>query len=413
MSSPLQRIRVRKYRSFRDETTLELRRITLLFGWNNGGKSALARLLPLIAESFGGKGPRALPPGLNVRSPALRGAGFRQLVWSGAPYNEEHVLEVELEGPDLGLHVAMGWFSDWGLPVIERFAAHHGGSRIEAEWVRRREERHTEARSYRNVDTSITALAFDGLLATSPPQPLPWLKTLNEVLVDAAQRVSWLGSVRVGPTRDFRVDVPPGFLYDNGSEAAHLVFSDDTLLEHVSTFYERLTSLALRRVSLDEHRAALALARGSFTVDFADTGEGLQQLFAVIVGLEQLRSGASSHLVVEEPDSHLHPEAQTQLAVRVVEALSDNPEAHVLLETHSEVLLTAIQSEVAAGRIAPQDVACYWVEQDAEGVSRASLVELDDEGRFLGNEFLAGFHQLGELRHRLLAERKGRGQRAR
>lgn len=412
MSTPLQRIRVRKYRGFRDETTLELRRVTLLFGWNNGGKSALARLLPLVAESLGGSGPRALPPGFNLDSPVLRGAGFRQLVWSGPPDNESHVLEVGLEGTDLGVHFAMGWSTDWALPVIERFAATHGTSSLDVEWVRRRDERHSLARSYGAVESHLQ-LAFDGLLARSPTPPFAWLEGMNAALIGMMRNVSWLGSVRVGPTREFRVDVSPGYLRDDGSKADLLVFADDALLERVSSFYERLTGLALRRVTFDEHRAALSLGRGSFSVDFPDTGEGLQQLFAVIVGLEQLRDGAAGHLVVEEPDSHLHPEAQEQLAARVAEIVSTNPNARVLLETHSEVLLTSIQAEVAAGRLAPDDVACYWVEQDGEGVSRALLVELDEEGRFLGNEFLAGFHQLGDLRRRLLAERKGREHRAR
>lgn len=407
MSSPLQRIRVRKYRGFRDETTLELRRVTLLFGWNNGGKSALARILPLVAESLGGSGPRALPPGFNLDSPVLRGAGFRQLVWSGPPDNENHVLEVELASAELQLHVAIGWSTDWRVPVIERFSATHGTSRLDAEWAPRRDERDSPMRSY-DTGGAIVPLAFDGLLASSRSQLLAWLNSMNAALVEMMRNVSWLGSVRVGPTREFRVDVSPGYLHDDGSKADLLVFADDALLERVSSFYERLTGLALRRVTFDEHRAALSLGRGNFSVDFPDTGEGLQQLFAVIVGLEQLRDGAAGHLVVEEPDSHLHPEAQEQLAARVAEVVSANPNARVLLETHSEVLLTAIQAEVAAGRLTPADVACYWVEQDGDGVSRASLVELDDEGRFLGNEFLAGFHQLGDLRRRLLAERKGR-----
>ena len=39
------------YRAFSRPTELELRPLTLLYGWNSAGKSALLRLLPLLAHS--------------------------------------------------------------------------------------------------------------------------------------------------------------------------------------------------------------------------------------------------------------------------------------------------------------------------------------------------------------------------
>jgi predicted ATPase len=66
---------VANYRSFLRPTTIELRPLTLLFGYNNSGKSALLRVLPLLADSVGT--PRGAP--LNLDSAAVRGASFRDL----------------------------------------------------------------------------------------------------------------------------------------------------------------------------------------------------------------------------------------------------------------------------------------------------------------------------------------------
>ncbi|MEO1268585.1 MAG: hypothetical protein AAFX99_10835, partial [Myxococcota bacterium] len=86
-TSPLlpRAIRVTRFRSFRRETYLELRPLTLLYGDNNSGKSALLRVLPLLAGSIqGAHGP--LDP--NSGSVADQ-TSFANLVWHGAQDEED------------------------------------------------------------------------------------------------------------------------------------------------------------------------------------------------------------------------------------------------------------------------------------------------------------------------------------
>ena len=47
----LARFSVENYRAFVDRASLELRPLTLLFGYNSAGKSALLRFLPIIGAS--------------------------------------------------------------------------------------------------------------------------------------------------------------------------------------------------------------------------------------------------------------------------------------------------------------------------------------------------------------------------
>ena len=63
-------LHVRNYRSFPGPQQVELRPLTLFYGGNSSGKSALVRLLPLLADSVGSEdgGP------LNLSSPAARDA---------------------------------------------------------------------------------------------------------------------------------------------------------------------------------------------------------------------------------------------------------------------------------------------------------------------------------------------------
>ena len=67
---------VENYRSFVDKTTIELRPLTLLFGYNSAGKSAALRMLPLAAASTA----PGQPSPLALDSDAARGASFRDLL---------------------------------------------------------------------------------------------------------------------------------------------------------------------------------------------------------------------------------------------------------------------------------------------------------------------------------------------
>jgi len=73
----LRALTVHNYRSFARPTRVELRPLTLVFGRNSAGKSALLRALPLLAESFA-KG-RTLNP-LAIEAEAARQASFRDLL---------------------------------------------------------------------------------------------------------------------------------------------------------------------------------------------------------------------------------------------------------------------------------------------------------------------------------------------
>ena len=69
-------VSVENYRSFVDHTNIELRPLTLLFGYNSAGKSAALRVLPIVAASTG---PNQSVP-LALDSEAARGASFKDLL---------------------------------------------------------------------------------------------------------------------------------------------------------------------------------------------------------------------------------------------------------------------------------------------------------------------------------------------
>ncbi|MGY4465680.1 hypothetical protein ACVWWK_001362 [Bradyrhizobium sp. LB9.1b] len=75
MSPTLSGYSAENYKAFAEAASLEIRPLTLLFGFNSSGKSALLRLLPLIRDSVLSDGKRPLA----LTSKAARGASFDDL----------------------------------------------------------------------------------------------------------------------------------------------------------------------------------------------------------------------------------------------------------------------------------------------------------------------------------------------
>jgi AAA domain, putative AbiEii toxin, Type IV TA system/AAA ATPase domain/Protein of unknown function (DUF3696) len=113
-------------------------------------------------------------------------------------------------------------------------------------------------------------------------------------------------------------------------------------------------------------------------LNIADVGFGVSQVLTVLVAL---RAADSSQLVyLEEPEIHLHPRAQTKLADILAGAAKRG--VRVVAETHSSLLLRAIQTLVAKGDLDPELVRLHWFTRDVEGVTQVSSTKLDANGAF-------------------------------
>jgi energy-coupling factor transporter ATP-binding protein EcfA2 len=87
-------------------------------------------------------------------------------------------------------------------------------------------------------------------------------------------------------------------------------------------------------------------------------GVGASQLLPVVA----LVLGAPSQalILLEQPELHLHPKVQSRLADFFVLARSD---VRLVIETHSEYLLTRLRVRIAQGTLAPNDVAVLFASQ--------------------------------------------------
>ena len=98
----------------------------------------------------------------------------------------------------------------------------------------------------------------------------------------------------------------------------------------------------------------------------------------------------------------MHTHAQAELANALVATANDPAQPQLLVETHSEVLLTSVQLAIAEGRITPDMVRVYWVAARGDGTSEAMPVDFDEQGSPTSAKLMHAFDDAVRLGHELM-----------
>lgn len=421
------RLEIANFRAFANPQTLELAPLTLVYGYNHAGKSALIRALPLLADSATG----LYPAPLALDSPSVRDASFDDLRCRAHPE----------------------------LPVRFGLTALRPGGTLEwtcevAEWLRPRRQYVTSWTATRTLEGSssmisgawdrahgvpgerqgwyrllppvgvVKSVQFEGLvpiLQEGTPEILGLLDETRGLLRGLRGQLQWLGSVRRSPGRRERIaGAAPLRMDPDGAGAAQMLAADayegGELSRRIAAFYAGagLTGGYRFWVELEAEIVRLKLAPSdapTMWTDLVDAGEGMVQVLPVLVALARAARGRPDDarlVALEQPELHLHPRLEVQLGEHLCEVARAADPPTVLVETHSEVLLLTIQRALLAGRLAPDQVAVYWVRQLPEGESVVERVGIDAEGRLDARWPPGTFLEASDLaREVVLARRKG------
>jgi hypothetical protein len=113
-------------------------------------------------------------------------------------------------------------------------------------------------------------------------------------------------------------------------------------------------------------------------VNIADVGVGVSQTLPVLVALHAAKPGQLVY--VEQPETHLHPRAQFDLAQILASAAKRG--VRVVVETHSSILLLGVQTLVAEGSLEPDKVKLHWFQRGEDGRTIVNSADLDEAGAF-------------------------------
>lgn len=392
----IQSFEVRNYKGFRDQQHVDLAPLTLLYGENSSGKSALLRLLPWIAESMADTRP----------GPTLDADVGRDALWNDLAH---------ISSPRQPIEVKVAWSEGQTAKWLFRGGALPGTCELKSidlagpngPWT-------LEDDGDGLWRGEIPAVA--GLLPAV--DEMTWMQTVGCSRRHFQLNVQWLQGVRAAVPRVAKgLASSPGALSSNGDGVARFLYHWDRVarsenetkaLNFVLDFFKEL-GFELRATDVAPGFFRLDVAptgNPSATINLVDTGEGLTQVLAPLVALARAAHGIGPRFVcLEQPELHLHTDAQCALALSIAKAASAG--AQVMIETHSEVLLAATQLAIATGCIPASEVALYWIARRSDPASIARRVPLDDRGRVGSAWPIDAFDDLLQLKGKLLEAQLG------
>ena len=209
-------------------------------------------------------------------------------------------------------------------------------------------------------------------------------------LLDELSNIIYLGPVRRLAQRDYvwggRM---PATIGDDGSKAVDALIASGMTAGHArrrgqippseADLFEN-TARWLKRMDLADGlsvkalggsaRHELLIAREGTQVNLKDVGVGVSQVLPVIVAA--LFAAPGNIVIVEEPESHLHPLAAALLAELFAEVSKEHG-VQFIVETHSEHLFRRMQTLIARQQVVNSDCAMYFVERSGNSATLKAL----------------------------------------
>jgi predicted ATPase len=419
------RISVSGYKSLAEECSIEIAPLTILSGANSSGKSSIMQPLLLMKQT--------LESTYDAGSLKLNGANVRltstDQIFTKSPNNLFHSNDSFTTTLNLGKHkeiksifkrknkikgiqihssiyrqkdVSIALYLDMTHESIlnafpndirEYFNNTYSGF-VEVEnklWI-------GSYRSFLYID--ILSLRLSGSNVVPSVKSLALVSLLRSFGIDGLclnmqtqiRRLIHVPGLRGNPERTYPIaSISGGFTGTFESYVASIIhhwkISKD---KHLKQLGEALQTLGLtwkvEAKQIDDTQVEVRVGRlknkgnsqSTDMVSIADVGFGLSQTLPVVVAL--LVAEPEQLVYLEQPEIHLHPRAQANLAQLLVDAA--NRGVRVVVETHSELLIRRVQSLIAEDKIAAEKVKLHWFSQDDNGFTKVTTAELDETGAF-------------------------------
>lgn len=160
------------------------------------------------------------------------------------------------------------------------------------------------------------------------------------------------------------------------------------LEQNLSNWLREITGVGMEVHPVEGRQLAPLAVTELGSVGMVSEGFGTNSLLLLLYQLAIAERNAT--IMIEEPEIHLHPRAQADLASLLV-TVSFSQTKQVLMTTHSEHLLSRLLTLVAERTLTPDDISIYSFQKDDEGVCHATELEVSADGRVRGG--IPGFFE--------------------
>ena len=126
----------------------------------------------------------------------------------------------------------------------------------------------------------------------------------------------------------------------------------------------------------------IQIQTGTRYTNIMDVGYGVSQLLPILVRILNKSFHHSSHFLLQQPEVHLHPQAQAALGTLLVELAKDGKGQNFIIETHSDFIVDRISTEIRDKKISPENVSLVYHEMK-KGYVQLHNIGFDDMGNLI------------------------------
>jgi len=413
---PLTSIRLQNFKAFKDSGEIPLRRLTVVFGRNNTGKSAILQSLLILRQTMDAPADVAR---LNLRGPSYDGGTYHDVVHNHqTSQNVVFHLAVIYGGTGREGRLELEFKSDEpqaprlsrlaiSAPLTEQFVISPGrgaGGPYEL-WIGDENLRGGKKANFRfSVNQFLPMIGEEPSHVGRPSDRRKKSRTLARqvlwVVEESLRSTRAVGAFRRQPDRRYEYQGrPPQTVDTTGQHVIDALVEDANrrrrhrgeLVRSVNKCLEKLGRVRLMPIRAMTRQTKIYEIRLKDTdsgrwANFADVGFGIGQALPVIV--EGLRTPENGTFLVQEPEIHLHPDAQLAMADFLIDLVRSNRQ--VVVETHSENILLRIRHAVvqhtSAGSgaktgLSENDISIVHVSKTPDAASHTTLLDLDELGQ--------------------------------
>lgn len=424
----LKQLRIQNFKGWKDTGTIRMAPISLFFGANSSGKSSIGQFLMMLKQTVESPDRKAVfyPGGKNS---AVQLGSYQEMVFHRDPENKitfnyqwtlpetlkfkDPVSGQAFSGDTLSFHAVVGLGDkDQHSLALDQLKY----ELLEAEEIKLSigMERKPDAKFEYKVDATNYKLKRKQGRAWYPGAPVRFYGFPDEVVAyhqnaDFVQALNlrheklyrslcYLGPLRTKAERLYSwTGMEPesvGYAGENTVAAILAARSRKINLgyKRPAKLFEEIIALKLKEMGLieefkvnpiseqrQEYEVNVRTKGSRDWVDLPDVGFGISQVLPVLV--QCFYAPAGSIILMEQPEIHLHPNAQSALADVMIDVINSRENGidrniQLIIETHSEHFLRRLQRRIAEDAVPQEKVSAYFA-NIAKTPATLDLLQID------------------------------------
>lgn len=386
-------LKLKNFKAWQDTGDIELAPVNLLLGTNSSGKSSLIQSLLLLKQTIASPDRTIhLNMGGDDTNDYFSFGHFDDVLTKGTTGDDR---KFELSYCMKQGQESQKWCASYVMNAaravqIDKLEMSTDGHKFRA--VRRDkgsyyvfygDETTTRAKGRNMAPERSIALSADAIAALGHEGKIA--SDLSLSIRRQIESVLYLGPLRQKPQRDYLWNKSkPGEMGLDGHKAIEVLLANQhskedhhDIVNGVSGWLKKMgLAEKLELKQLTSTRYEVLIHRDGIVSNLRDVGIGVSQVLPVLTLAYFAPKNAT--ILLEEPEIHLHPLAQSVLAEMFVE-VSKQRSVQFIIETHSEHLFRRMQTLIAKELTSTNDCKMYFVERE-KGMAKMRELCVDDFG---------------------------------